>query len=51
MPMVLGKSQRWRKIAAHGCLIALLALLLFPLAMVISIVNLRLTRVTGGDKR
>jgi maltose/maltodextrin transport system permease protein len=37
MAMVLGKSQRWRMLAAHGFLIALLALLLFPLGMVVSI--------------
>ena len=37
MPMVLGKSHRWRKVFAHAFLIGLLALLLFPLAMVVSI--------------
>ena len=37
MPMVIGKSQRWRALAAHGFLITLLILMLFPLALVVSI--------------
>jgi len=37
MPIVTGKSQRWRVISAHGFLIGFLLLTLFPLAMVISI--------------
>ena len=37
MPIVTGKSHRWRVIAAHGFLIGFLVLTLFPLAMVISI--------------
>ena len=37
MPMVIGTSQRWRVFAAHGFLIVLLVLMLFPLAMVVSI--------------
>ncbi|HEU4730692.1 MAG TPA: maltose ABC transporter permease MalG [Kofleriaceae bacterium] len=37
MTIVIGKSQRWRAVAAHGFLIVFLLLTLFPLAMVISI--------------
>lgn len=37
MPIVTGKSQRWRVWAAHAALWALLALTLFPLLAVISI--------------
>ena len=37
MAMVIGKSQRWRAIAAHGFLIGFLLLTLFPLGMVLSI--------------
>jgi maltose/maltodextrin transport system permease protein len=37
MAMVIGKSRRWHKVFAHGFLILLLCLLLFPLAMVVSI--------------
>jgi maltose/maltodextrin transport system permease protein len=37
MAMVVSKSQRWRVVAAHGFLIAFLALTLFPLAIVVSI--------------
>lgn len=37
MPIVVGKSHRWRVFAAHGFLIVLLVLTLFPLAMVVSI--------------
>jgi maltose/maltodextrin transport system permease protein len=37
MPIVTGKRQRWRVIAAHAALWALLALTLFPLLAVISI--------------
>jgi maltose/maltodextrin transport system permease protein len=37
MPIVTGKSHRWRVVAAHGFLIAFLAFTLFPLVMVISI--------------
>ena len=37
MPIVSGKSQRWRALAAHGFLIGFLVLTLFPLAMVVSI--------------
>ena len=37
MPIVPGRSHRWRALAAHGFLIGFLVLTLFPLAMVISI--------------
>lgn len=37
MTIVVSKSQRWRVLAAHGFLIVLLLLTLFPLAMVVSI--------------
>jgi len=37
MAIVVSKSQRWRVFAAHGFLVVLLVLALFPLAMVISI--------------
>jgi len=37
MPIVTGKSQRWRVVAAHVFLCALLAVTLFPLLAVISI--------------
>jgi maltose/maltodextrin transport system permease protein len=37
MPLVTGKSQRWRVWAAHAFLCALLALTLFPLLAVVSI--------------
>ncbi len=37
MPLVTGKSQRWRVWAAHAALWALLALTLFPLLAVLSI--------------
>jgi len=37
MPIVTGRSHRWRVVAAHGFLIGFLLLTLFPLAMVISI--------------
>ena len=37
MPIVTGKSQRWRVWAAHAALWALLALTLFPLLAVVSI--------------
>jgi maltose/maltodextrin transport system permease protein len=37
MPIVVGRSQRWRVFAAHAFLIVFLLLTLFPLAMVISI--------------
>ena len=37
MPIVSGKSHRWRVFAAHGFLVGFLLLTLFPLAMVISI--------------
>lgn len=37
MPIVTGKSHRWRVLAAHGFLIIFLVLTLFPLAMVVSI--------------
>jgi maltose/maltodextrin transport system permease protein len=37
MAMVVSKSQQWRVVAAHGFLIAFLALTLFPLAVVVSI--------------
>jgi maltose/maltodextrin transport system permease protein len=37
MAIVVGRSQRWRALAAHGFLITLLLVTLFPLAMVLSI--------------
>jgi maltose/maltodextrin transport system permease protein len=37
MAMVVSKSHRWRRLAAHGFLVAFLVVTLFPLAMVISI--------------
>jgi maltose/maltodextrin transport system permease protein len=37
MALVTGKQQRWRKVAAHAFLIALIALTLFPLLAIISI--------------
>jgi maltose/maltodextrin transport system permease protein len=37
MPIVTGKSHRWRVLAAHAFLIAFLGFTLFPLVMVISI--------------
>jgi len=37
MPIVAGKSHRWRLIGAHGFLIALVLATLFPLALVLSI--------------
>ncbi|HMG22010.1 MAG TPA: maltose ABC transporter permease MalG [Kofleriaceae bacterium] len=37
MPIVAGKSHRWRLIGAHGFLIALVLATSFPLAMVLSI--------------
>ena len=37
MAIVVGKSQRWRKLAAHAFLALFLVFTLFPLAMVISI--------------
>jgi maltose/maltodextrin transport system permease protein len=37
MPIVSGKSHRWRVLAAHSFLVGFLVLTLFPLAMVISI--------------
>jgi maltose/maltodextrin transport system permease protein len=37
MPLVTGKQQRWRKVAAHAFLWALIALTLFPLLAIISI--------------
>ena len=37
MPIVTGKSQRWRVWAAHAALIVLLAFTLFPLLAVVSI--------------
>lgn len=37
MPIVTGKSHRWRILAAHGLLIAFLGFTLFPLVMVVSI--------------
>jgi maltose/maltodextrin transport system permease protein len=37
MPIVVSKSHRWRRFAAHGFLVVLLVFTLFPLAMVISI--------------
>jgi maltose/maltodextrin transport system permease protein len=37
MAIVVGKSQRWRKLAAHAFLLLFLVFTLFPLAMVISI--------------
>jgi maltose/maltodextrin transport system permease protein len=37
MPIVTGRSHRWRVLAAHAFLIGFLVLTLFPLAMVISI--------------
>lgn len=48
MPMVMGKRQRWRKLVAHGALLAFLVFTLFPLLMVISI-SLRPGNVAGGD--
>ena len=37
MPIVTGRSHRWRVVAAHAFLIGFLVLTLFPLAMVLSI--------------
>ena len=37
MPIVVGKSQKWRALAAHAFLLVFLAFTLFPLLMVISI--------------
>ena len=37
MPVVTGKSQRWRVLAAHGFLIALICITVFPLLAIISI--------------
>jgi maltose/maltodextrin transport system permease protein len=37
MAIVVSKSHRWRKLAAHGFLLAFLVFTLFPLAMVVSI--------------
>ena len=48
MAIVVGRSQRWRKVAAHGFLIVLLVFTLFPLAMVISISLRRGNFATGS---
>ena len=37
MPIVVGRKQRWRIVAAHAGLIAFIALILFPLLAIISI--------------
>ena len=37
MAIVTGRSQRWRVIAAHAGLIALICLTLFPLLAIVSI--------------
>jgi len=37
MPIVVGKRQRWRVLAAHAGLIAFIALIMFPLLAIISI--------------
>ncbi len=48
MPIVTGKSHRWRALAAHGFLIAFLGFTLFPLVMVISI-SLRAGNYASGS--
>jgi maltose/maltodextrin transport system permease protein len=48
MAIVLGTSHRWRAAAAHGFLVALLVLTLFPLAMVVSI-SLRPGNMAAGS--
>jgi maltose/maltodextrin transport system permease protein len=48
MSIVVSKSERWRVIAAHGFLIVLLLLTLFPLAMVVSI-SLRPRNFASGS--
>lgn len=48
MAIVIGKSQRWRKLAAHGFLIVFLAFTLFPLGMVLSISLRRGNFATGS---
>jgi maltose/maltodextrin transport system permease protein len=48
MAIVVGKSQRWRVVAAHSFLVVLLVLMLFPLAMVISI-SLRPGNLAAGS--
>ena len=48
MAIVVGKSQRWRKLAAHGFLIVFLLFTLFPLAMVVSI-SLRRGNFASGS--
>ena len=48
MAIVVGRSQRWRKLAAHGFLILFLLFTLFPLAMVVSISLRRVNFATGS---
>jgi maltose/maltodextrin transport system permease protein len=48
MAIVIGKSHRWRLVAAHGFLVGLLVLTLFPLAMVVSI-SLRPGNLASGS--
>jgi maltose/maltodextrin transport system permease protein len=48
MAIVVGTSQRWRKLAAHGFLIVFLLFTLFPLAMVVSISLRRGNFATGS---
>jgi maltose/maltodextrin transport system permease protein len=48
MAIVVGKSQRWRKLAAHGFLIVFLLFTLFPLGMVVSI-SLRRGNFASGS--
>jgi maltose/maltodextrin transport system permease protein len=48
MPIVTGKSHRWRALAAHGFLIVFLLFTLFPLVMVLSI-SLRASNYASGS--
>jgi maltose/maltodextrin transport system permease protein len=48
MAIVVGTSQRWRKLAAHGFLIVFLLFTLFPLALVVSISLRRGNFATGS---
>ncbi|MEM9492902.1 MAG: maltose ABC transporter permease MalG, partial [Myxococcota bacterium] len=48
MPIVTGKSHRWRVFGAHAGLIAFILVTVFPMLVIISI-SLRKGNVSGGD--